>query len=525
MADQKQIAIIGAGISGLLACKYALSKNFHPIVFESRSDVGGLWTSTLSTTKLQTPKPIFQFSDFPWPESVTEDFPTHDKVLDYLKSYSNHFNLNKYIQLNTRVVRINYRGVPDDEIEAWSSWGGNGDAFSSRGGKWEVEVSRGASLQTEVYEVGFVILCVGKYSEVPNVPKFATGKGPEAFQGKVIHSMEYSDMGAKESGKLVKGKRVAIVGSQKHAMDIAMECCRINGKEIPCRVLYRTEHWNLPDYMPWGFPLAYLYFNRFSELLVHKPGEGIFLSLLATILSPIRWAISKFVESDIKHRHQLAKHGMVPKHGFIQDISSCLIATVPEKFFDKVEKGSIVMTKSPSFSFCKEGITIEGGKDEGQGVRLEADLVIYATGFKGEKKLQDIFRSKQFSKLIVGSPNAALPLYRDCIPPRIPQLAVLGFSESLSNLFTSEMRCRWLMELLDGRFKLPEIKEMEKDAARWDGYLKEYGGEYYKRSCIGALHIWHNDQLCKDMGWNPRRKSGLWAELFEPYGPLDYVSP
>ncbi|CAN1134743.1 Probable flavin-containing monooxygenase 1 [Linum perenne] len=522
MADKKHIAIIGAGISGLLACKYALSKNFQPIVFESQTVTGGLWTKTLSTTKLQTPKPAFQFSDFPWPDSVTTDYPTHDQILHYIQSYAQRFDLIKHIQFNTRVIGISYKGASsDEEMEAWSSWGGNGDAW----GKWEVEVSRGASLQTEVYEVGFVILCVGKYSEVPNVPKFATGKGPEAFQGKVIHSMEYSDMGAKESGKLVKGKRVAIVGSQKHAMDIAMECCRINGKEIPCRVLYRTEHWNLPDYMPWGFPLAYLYFNRFSELLVHKPGEGIFLSLLATILSPIRWAISKFVESDIKHRHQLAKHGMVPKHGFIQDISSCLIATVPEKFFDKVEKGSIVMTKSPSFSFCKEGITIEGGKDEGQGVRLEADLVIYATGFKGEKKLQDIFRSKQFSKLIVGSPNAALPLYRDCIPPRIPQLAVLGFSESLSNLFTSEMRCRWLMELLDGRFKLPEIKEMEKDAARWDGYLKEYGGEYYKRSCIGALHIWHNDQLCKDMGWNPRRKSGLWAELFEPYGPLDYVSP
>ncbi|CAN1276129.1 Probable flavin-containing monooxygenase 1 [Linum perenne] len=429
MADKKHIAIIGAGISGLLACKYALSKNFQPIVFESQTVTGGLWTKTLSTTKLQTPKPAFQFSDFPWPDSVTTDYPTHDQILHYIQSYAQRFDLIKHIQFNTRVIGISYKGASsDEEMEAW--------------GKWEVEVSRGASLQTEVYEVGFVILCVGKYSEVPNVPKFATGKGPEAFQGKVIHSMEYSDMG---------------------------------------------EHWNLPDYMPWGFPLAYLYFN------LEKGSSSVFWPPFFHQL----WAISKFVESDIKHRHQLAKHGMVPKHGFIQDISSCLIATVPEKFFDKVEKGSIVMTKSPSFSFCKEGITIEG--------------------FKGEKKLQDIFRSKQFSKLIVGSPNAALPLYRDCIPPRIPQLAVLGFSESLSNLFTSE--------LLDGRFKLPEIKEMEKDAARWDGYLKEYGGEYYKRSCIGALHIWHNDQLCKDMGWNPRRKSGLWAELFEPYGPLDYVSP
>ncbi|CAN1770722.1 Probable flavin-containing monooxygenase 1 [Linum perenne] len=509
MADQKQIAIIGAGISGLLACKYALSKNFHPIVFESRSDVGGLWTSTLSTTKLQTPKPIFQFSDFPWPESVTEDFPTHDKVLDYLKSYSNHFNLNKYIQLNTRVVRINYRGVPDDEIEAWSSWGGNGDAFSSRG-KWEVEVSRnGSSDETEVYEVGFVILCVGKYSDVPNIPEFGPGKGPDVFEGRVMHSMEYTELGAEEAAKVVKGKKVAVVGLQKHALDIAMECSAINGKENPCRVVYRREHWNVPDYMPWGFPLAKLYLNRFSELLVHKPGEGILLSLLATILSPL---------------HQLVKHGMVPNHSFLQEVSSCLISTVPDKFYDRVDEGSIKLTKAPTFGFCKEGIVAQGNHDQ-QHTTFDADLVILATGFKGEKKLQDVFGSKRFREIIVGSSDTAVPLYRNCIPPRIPQLAVLGFSESISNLFTSEMRCRWLAELLDGKFRLPEIKEMENEASRWDRYLKEYLGENYKRSCIGAIHIWHNDQLCKDMGWNPRRKSGLWAELFEPYGPMDYVSP
>lgn len=112
---------------------------------------------------------------------------------------------------------------------------------------------------------------------------------------------------------------------------------------------------------------------------------------------------------------------------------------------------------------------------------------------------------------------------RECIQPRIPQLAVIGYSESVANLYTSEIRCRWLAELLDDTFKLPSIEEMEKDVGKWDDYLKQYSGGYYRRKCIAALHVWYNDHLCEDMGWNPRRKKGLFAEFFEPYGPLDYV--
>ncbi|CAI0469141.1 unnamed protein product [Linum tenue] len=515
MADdhQKRIAIIGAGISGLLACKYALSKGFHPTVFEARSSIGGVWRKTLSTTRLQSPKSVYQFSDFPWPDSVTAEFPSQDEVLGYIQAYAAHFGLAKHIKFNTKVLSINYSGAAEDETAA-------GDVSSSDG-KWEVEFSSGTEslAGSEVFEADFVVLCVGKYSGVPNIPEFAPGKEPEAFQGRVIHSMEYTDLKPEQCKDLVEGKRVAVVGFQKHALDIAMECSAINGKENPCKLLYRTEHWNVPDYLPWGIPLPKLYFTRFAELLVHKPGEGLLLSFLATVLSPIRWAMSKFVETDIKHKHRLAKYGMVPKQSFLQELSTCLISTVPEKFYDRVEEGSIVLKKAPSFNFCQEGIEI----DQIQQPVIEADVVIFATGFRGEKKLQDIFRSKRFGEIVVGSPNAVVPLYRECLPPRIPQLAVLGFSESISNLFSSEIRSRWLSELLDGKFKLPAIKEMEEEAAKWDEYFKRYGGEFYRRSCVGALHIWHNDQLCRDMGWKPKRKNGLWAELFEPYGPMDYV--
>ncbi|KAI8553909.1 hypothetical protein RHMOL_Rhmol05G0053000 [Rhododendron molle] len=477
---ERKVAIIGAGISGLLACKYALSKGHHPTVFKAQSGLGGVWTKTVEITKLQIPKPFYQFSDFPWPDSVTEVFPDQNQVLEYIESYARQFDLLHHIRFDTKVVCIDYEGASSEVQQAWALWGGTGEAFDSKGGKWYITIQDTKSLSTEVCQFDFVIICVGRFSGIPDIPEFPQGKGPEVFQGKVIHSMDYAAMDYATAKELVNGERVAVVGLQKSALDIAMECSTVNEMDLPCTVIYRTEHWNIPDFQPWGVPLAYFYLHRFSELSIHKPGEGPLLSLLATLLSPVRWAFSKFVESHVKHKLKLAKFGMVPKHSFLQELSSCLTSTVPDDFYNRVEKGSIRLIQALAFA----------KKD-----------------------------------LIAGSPDKTVPLYRECIHPRIPQLAVIGFSESFANLYTSEMRCRWLAELLDSTFKLPSIKEMEKDIAEWDEYMKQYSVKNYRRSCIGALHIWYNDQLCKDMGWNPKRKKGFVAELFEPYGPMDYACP
>ena len=64
---------------------------------------------------------------------------------------------------------------------------------------------------------------------------------------------------------------------------------------------------------------------------------------------------------------------------------------------------------SQNFSFCKEGIVIDDGATDHP---IEADLVILATGYRGDIKLQNMFKSPFFKSSIAGSPGSKAPFYR-----------------------------------------------------------------------------------------------------------------
>ncbi|KAL8514310.1 hypothetical protein ACS0TY_013427 [Phlomoides rotata] len=163
---EKQIAIIGAGISRLLACKHTIELGFSPIMFEARNSLGGVWATTIHSTKLQTLKHLFQFSDFPWPDSVPDTFPHHTQVLNYITSYALHFHLLSRITFNSKVISIDYVDVNMPCLD-------RGEPFSDTG-KWNIVVQHVLDpvMPPKVYQVDFVILCIGKFSGLPNMPEF-----------------------------------------------------------------------------------------------------------------------------------------------------------------------------------------------------------------------------------------------------------------------------------------------------------------------------------------------------------------
>ena len=126
------------------------------------------------------------------------------------------------------------------------------------------------------------------------------------------------------------------------------------------------------------------------------------------------------MESYIKWKLKLGKFGMVPKHSFLTEMNSCLISTVPEGFYKRVEGGSINLKKAQSFCFKKEGVLLDNDKAE----VVKADLVILATGFRGVDKLKDIFLSPTLQTQISGRPENAVPLYRSVFSHKLIHISI-----------------------------------------------------------------------------------------------------
>jgi dimethylaniline monooxygenase (N-oxide forming) len=165
----KTVAIIGAGISGLVSAKYALENGLMPFVIEKSKSKGGLWSldsSSFIWDEMIARASIYSqmFSDHPWPSNA-QTFPSVQEINAYILSYIRRFSLEQYIFLNTNVT-----SVKKTESEKWQITSVN------------IETSITTS---ETFD--FVIVASGELS-VPLVPIIEKA---EVFSGIQMHSSEF----------------------------------------------------------------------------------------------------------------------------------------------------------------------------------------------------------------------------------------------------------------------------------------------------------------------------------------------
>jgi dimethylaniline monooxygenase (N-oxide forming) len=99
------------------------------------------WAHAPEWTRLQSERTTYQYSDFPWPDTVTEAHPKGHQVAGYLDAYARHFGLLDCVMFGHRVAAMEYAGVAEEEVAAWDEWAGCGEAFGSGDGEWRLTVA------------------------------------------------------------------------------------------------------------------------------------------------------------------------------------------------------------------------------------------------------------------------------------------------------------------------------------------------------------------------------------------------
>lgn len=174
--------IIGAGLSGICALERCLRMGLRARVYESGSDIGGVWYwNRYPGARVDSEVHTYGFSfsdellgEWNWQEL----FAPQGEILQYLRYVVDRFELRPHIRLRTPVVAATY----DRERAVW----------------W-VETATG-----ERTPARYLIVAAGTLS-TPQLPHYP---GADAFRGAAFHTARWPAAGID-----LDGKRVGIIGT------------------------------------------------------------------------------------------------------------------------------------------------------------------------------------------------------------------------------------------------------------------------------------------------------------------------
>ncbi|XP_067323781.1 flavin-containing monooxygenase 1-like [Anolis sagrei] len=420
----KKVAIVGAGISGLVSLKCCLDEGLEPTCFEGSDDIGGLWQfkenveegrpSIYKSLVSNSCKEMLAFSDFPYPE----DFPVflpNARLLEYLKMYIKHFDLRRHIQFKTKVINI--RKCPD---------------FSATG-QWDVITETEGEQKSAIFDA--VMVCIG-FLTYPRMP-LTSFPGIEKFNGMYFHSRHY------KNAEVFRDKRVLVIGMGNSGADIAVAATHTAKK-----VMISTSRgaWTLSRVFDNGYPWDMVFLTRFMNIVRNSlPGR------ITT------WLVANRMSQWFDH----ANYGIIP-----EDRSVMREPVINDELPACILSGKI--TIRPEVKAFKENAVIFANTPEAEDV----DIVVFATGYKASFPFID--------ESVIKVEDKHASLYKYIFPPQLekPTLALIGYFRPFGPIVPPvEIQARWVTRVFNGLCKLPpvnimvkEVNEINKNKKKWFGF-------------------------------------------------------
>jgi len=206
-----RVAIVGAGMSGLLAAHRLGQAGVEHVILEKDDEVGGTWyENTYPGCRVDVPNHFYSYSfaqRADWPQL----FSSQPDLLAYFKDFAESHGLRQRIRFGTEVL---------------------GAAWDDDGQKWQVTVRDQAGAEsTETFDA--VVSATGqlnrpKYPDIPGVGTFA---GPAFHSARWDHEVDLA------------GKRVAVIGTGASAAQLIPHVAEEAAELL---VLQRTPPWLAP---------------------------------------------------------------------------------------------------------------------------------------------------------------------------------------------------------------------------------------------------------------------------------------
>ena len=341
---QPYTVIVGGGQGGIALGARLKQLGVPTIVLDKHDRPGDQWRSRYKSLCLHDPiwydhLPYIKFPDN-WPV-----FTPKDKVGDWLEMY-------------TKVMEINY----------WTRSEVEKATYDEATGKWKVEVNRDG--EKVVLEPTQLVMATGM-SGKPNIPDFP---GMDSFKGTIQHSSQHK--GPDEW----TGKKVVVVGSNNSAHDI---CAALWEADADVTMVQRSSTHIVRSDSLMEIGLGALYSEEaVASGMTTEKADMVFASLPYKIMHEFQIPLyDQMRERDAEFYAGLEKAGFDLDWGddgsglFMKYLRRGSGYYIDVGASQLIIDGEVKLVKGQVDHFEEDAVVLADG------TRLEADLVVMATGF------------------------------------------------------------------------------------------------------------------------------------------------